>query len=188
MTNSILNYGVGIRDEDLPLNTRCLFYDTWMNMLKRCYSSSYQSVQTTYSDCSVCKEWLTFSKFKAWMQTQDWEGKELDKDLLYKGNRVYSPMYCVFISRQLNSFLLKKKHKTIEETGFYFNSRLNKYQAQISNPFLGKKVYLGIFSTPEEAHRAWRSKKHEFACKFADMQTDSRLAEALRNRFKEDTL
>jgi len=77
-------------------------YKRWVSMLQRCYTPHVN--QTTYDDCYVCDEWAYLSNFSAWMGEQDWEGKQLDKDLLgdtYK----YSPENCCFISRELNCLI-----------------------------------------------------------------------------------
>ena len=84
---------------------RCPFYSRWNDMLARCYTTSYKQRFPTYEGCYVCKEWLIFSNFKAWMEKQDWEGKELDKDLLVSRNKVYSPETCVFVDKRVNLFL-----------------------------------------------------------------------------------
>ena len=71
-------------------------------MLQRCYTTPVS--QPTYDGCYVCDEWAYLSNFSAWMNEQNWEGKQLDKDLLgdtYK----YSPENCCFISRELNHLI-----------------------------------------------------------------------------------
>lgn len=104
-------YGVGINDADYVTqknvngkNVICHFYQTWKGMLERCYSAKCQEKQPTYKGCSVCEEWLTFSNFKEWMDSQYWYIMELDKDVLVKGNKAYSPETCIFVSSQLNLF------------------------------------------------------------------------------------
>ena len=62
------------------------------------------SVSPTYKGCSVSEEWLRFSNFKRWMEKQDWDGKQLDKDILFEGNKVYSAETCVFVTSVVNSF------------------------------------------------------------------------------------
>lgn len=92
-------------ERKLKILWQCPYYVKWRSMLNRCYSARYHKNKPTYIGCYVCEEWLTFSNFKAWMETQDWERKELDKDLLMEGNKEYGPNFCVFISRELNLFL-----------------------------------------------------------------------------------
>ena len=61
-----------------------------------------------------------------------------------------------------------------------------KYQASCNNPFTGKQEYLGLYSTPEEAHEAWRKHKYDLAQRVADKESDPRVVEALRKRYSID--
>lgn len=102
--------GFGVNDADYYTQTksprwRCPYYQTWHSMLNRCYNEKHLRRQPAYLGCSVCGEWHKFSVFKAWMIKQDWEGKELDKDLLVQGNKVYGPETCVFVSGLVNKFI-----------------------------------------------------------------------------------
>lgn len=194
-------YGIGINDAEYRVRIyevtngrsrevwRCPFFRTWGAMVDRCYSPKYTAKNPSYQDCSVCNDWLSFSKFKAWMETQDWKGKQLDKDILVPGNKVYSPETCVFVPGDLNSFLVAREAaRGRYPLGVYFEPHRNKFRARCDNPFTRESDHLGRFSTPEEAHEAWRQRKHELACQYADMQTDPRIAEALRTRFALATL
>jgi hypothetical protein len=58
-----------------------------------------------------------------------------------------------------------------------------KYNAQCGNLFTGKNEHLGLFSTPEEAHEAWRKRKHELAQLVAATESDPRVVEALKKRY-----
>lgn len=147
-------------------------------MLQRCYSGRYPS----YEGSSVCVEWLKFSSFKAWVLTQDWEGKELDKDLLGNYSKVYGPETCCFLPQGLNVFLVdKRKDRSLPEGVYFKAGRAKPYAAETKT---GKtRVFLGYYTTPEEAHAAWRKFKHEKACQWADMVIDSRLSDALRRRY-----
>lgn len=82
----------------------CPYYRAWASMLERCYSKKYQDRWPTYKGCTVSKEWHTFSNFKNWMQKQDFEGKQLDKDLLVQGNKIYGAYTCVFVTQAVNKF------------------------------------------------------------------------------------
>ena len=73
-------------------------------MLGRAYSNKYKQIQPTYEGVTVCEEWHFFMRFRAWMM-QDCEGKHLDKDILFEGNKVYSPDTCVFVDGVVNTFL-----------------------------------------------------------------------------------
>lgn len=184
-------YGVGINDADYNVRvdkTTCPYYERWHSMLRRCYGKIELKRNPTYSGCTVCDEWLTFSNFKAWMETQDWEGKHLDKDILCEGNKVYCPEYCVFVTKLTNTFILdSKKVRGKYMLGVFFHKRDKVFVAQCNNTFgitKDQNRYLGYFETEIEAHLAWKAKKHEYACRLADLQDDPRVAEALRNMYK----
>lgn len=185
-----LIYGVGLNDLDRAITRTvgdkrvgCPIYAAWHHMLERCYSEKWHAKYPTYIDCFAKDGWLKLSKFEEWMLTQDWEGKQLDKDFLSSDNKIYSPETCVFIDQKLNKFLTDRAalrgncplgvsaHK---EGGFV---------VRCWNPFEGKREYLGIFRNPEEAHLVWKKRKHEHALTYADQQTDPRIAEALRTRY-----
>lgn len=115
---SLVN-GVGVNDADYDTQKeknrkviwRCPFYDKWITMLRRCYASEWHKKYPTYIGCSVCPEWRYFSKFRLWMELQNWKGMELDKDILVKGNRVYGPDTCCFIPSTINTLFGHGKKK-----------------------------------------------------------------------------
>lgn len=163
---------------------RCTYYQTWVSMMSRCYSAKFQERKPAYKGCSVATEWHLFSNFKAWMEKQQWEGLQLDKDLLFEGNKVYSPEACVFVTQAVNNFTIdcgSARGKWL--IGACWNKPAKKFQANCSNPFDNKKEYLGLFTCEQEAHEAWLKRKLEIAHELAAIQTDPRVAEALINRY-----
>ncbi len=152
-------YGVGVIDDPSILNIRettCLFYKRWSGVIQRCYSDVWWERHPSCVGNSVCSEWLYLSEFSKWMKTQQWQGLQLDKDLLVKGNRHYSPDTCVFIPKYINLFVTKCSVKPNGlPTGVKITKRVNRvlYEARI-----GQK-YLGTYVTPEEAHRVWQKAK-----------------------------
>jgi hypothetical protein len=161
----------------------CPYYRRWASMLDRCYSDKVHKRNPTYIECYVCDAWLLFSTFKAWMQTQDWEGKALDKDLLVPGNKVYSPETCVFITPTLNAFIVEKGlNKSKYLLGAYIRP-----DGRFSSTVMGldgKLKYIGNYATEEEAHLAWAKEKWQLAIKFSSEQKDPRIVEALISRYK----
>ena len=81
-------------------------YKTWHNMIIRCYSNDYHQREPSYKECSVCEEWLNFQNFAKWWHINYLEEGDLDKDLLVKGNKIYSPKYCCVLPKQINIALL----------------------------------------------------------------------------------
>jgi len=192
--------GVGINDADYAVQKteaiqvngkrkqkmvwECPYYRAWGSMLKRCYSSKLQERRPTYKNCTVSKEWLTFSNFRAWMKKQDWEGMQLDKDLLLEGNKVYSSETCVFVSSVVNAFTTDRGADRGEWLiGVYWDENGKKFRAQCSNPFTKKQEHLGCFTCELEAHKAWAKRKLELAKQLAATQTDQRVAKALIDRY-----
>lgn len=176
-----LVFGIGHNDTKGESTTK--FYKTWASMLERCYSSDYHKRQPTYVGCSVCEDWLTFSKFKAWMETQDWEGKHLDKDIIFPGNKVYSPKTCVFVSQELNKFLNEKdKARGQYPIGVSFYKINGKFLSQCN--VNGRRVNLGYFDDSEAAHKAWLSKKVELAGILAMQQKDERIVKAIIEKYR----
>lgn len=193
-----LVYGVGYNDAGYSVHKHeysggnqrriwtCPFYLVWNDMLKRCYSPKCQLAQPTYAGCYVDEKWHTFSIFRKWMQQQPWHGNQLDKDILVLGNKKYCEQLCVFVPKALNVFLVDGAAMRGEwPIGVSFHKRDKMFSAACKNPFTRKRAWLGYFDTPDSAHEAWRAKKHELACQHADMQTDQRIADALRKRYAE---
>lgn len=194
-------YGVGVNDVDYVVQKletvgyvngkvkqkmvwMCPYYRVWRNMLMRCYSTKYQETHPTYIGCSVSEDWKYLSVFKAWMEKQDFEGMQLDKDLLFEGNRVYSEETCVFVSREVNSFTIDKGASRGEWLiGCYWNKRDGKFMSHCNNPFTKKQEYLGLFTSELEAHQAWLKRKLELAHLIAAEQTDERVGKALIERY-----
>lgn len=192
-----LVYGVGINDADYnvyeydgPINNKkivwvCPFYVKWKDVLARCYSEKFQVNCPTYIGCSTPKEWHKFSNFKSWMETQDWENKHLDKDILYRGNKIYSPETCVFVDQKINKFLTEgDSNRGPYPIGVSFHKASGKFIAQCNQVVNDKRKHLGLFSDPQEAHQAWLSYKLEQAYILASEQTDERIAKALIARYE----
>ena len=200
-----LIYGWGINDVNYSItksetingkNTKvwvCPYYSKWSGMIERCFDIKYQEKKPTYRDCTICEEWKYLSNFIKWVDSQpnkDWVNCEPDKDILFQGNKHYSPETVVFVSRQINNFLTDSgKIRGAHMIGVSYipqGSEKNPYRSECNNPFKRKGRYLGIYPTELEAHLAWQAKKHEYACALADLQDDPRVAQALRERYAPD--
>lgn len=196
-----LVYGAGINDADYAVKKQetigyvngkrkqkliwaCPYYQAWKDMLRRCYYTKAQERNPTYIGCTVAKEWHTFSNFKSWMEKQDWEGRQLDKDLLFEGNKIYSAETCVFVMQMVNKFTTDSGASRGEWlVGVDWNKQSEKFRAHCRNPFTNKKEYLGLFTNELQAHQAWRKRKLELAHELAAIQTDPRVAKALIERY-----
>lgn len=155
--------GVGLNDswyivrrEINGKSQMCPFYKKWIGMIRRCYSEKWHNEHPTYKGCTVCDEWLVFSNFKAWMESQDWQGKALDKDILVQGNKAYSPDFCIFVTQAINNLLGDSKARRGKfPLGVSFHKALNKYRARVGNEVVG------YFTDVDSAFVAYKIAKYK---------------------------
>lgn len=162
--------GVGVNDADYPvvrfgkdINGKrnrewvCPFYKTWSAMLNRCYQKATNNEYSAYKDTTVCDDWHTFSNFKSWMERQDWEGKELDKDLLTDNNQ-YAPENCIFIPEWMNSLIAgEKKPSCYNLIAIYEDG--GRYT---SSPCCGNVVYSESFIDVKDAINHYHKVKKDY--------------------------
>ncbi len=175
ITRRRLSYGVGVNDANYVTcpkgGAQCKLYGVWHCMLQRCYSVKYQKRNPTYIGCTVSSEWLLFSSFSLWMSGQDWQGKQLDKDLLFQGNKIYSENTCIFVDANLNSLIQNRSRSKGEyPTGVTLHKPSGKYVAQCSSN--GKKINLGYFDNKDDAHEAYKTFKYELIAEIANKQSE----------------
>lgn len=150
-------------------------YVTWKGILERCYNNNKQQVRPTYKDCSVCEEWHNFQNFAKWFEENYYEiaGERmaLDKDILVKGNKIYSPETCVFVPRNINSLFTKsdaiRGNFPIGVSEMYPWG----YASYCNNGFK-KHIHLGIFNTPEQAFNTYKQYKEKLIKEIADIYKD----------------
>ena len=148
--------GVGIRD--IELSSSDPIYKRWSSMITRCYSETMLIKYPSYEDKYVGEDWKYLSKFKAWMEVQNWEGLQLDKDILIKGNKEYRAEACAFVPGYVNSSLcLSDRGRGDYPVGVCYNKKDKTYFAKIKS--MGKVTDLGYHPTPELAHAAWQKAK-----------------------------
>ena len=183
-------YGVGIVGTKYPISEGGVLtkeYGLWNNMLQRCYYDTYKKKYQTYKDCEVSENFKSYEYFYEWCNKQvgfnnkDWQ---MDKDLLVKGNKVYSESTCVFIPAEINSLLIKCTASRGEHlVGVYWCKTAKAFVARV-NRNKGGSEHLGLFKTEIEAFNAYKTAKESFvkeqANKWKD-KIDPRAYEALMN-------
>ena len=187
-------YGVGITGTKYPSTingVKTKEYELWREMLKRCYSDTYQKKHPTYIGCEVSNNFLYYEYFYEWCHKQIGFGNDgngnpfhLDKDLLIRGNKVYSEPTCVFIPQEINKVLTKRESMRGEYLIGVIWSNTNKAFVARVGRNKGKPEYLGCFNTEIEAFNAYKIAKEDFvkeqATKWKD-QIDIRAYNALMN-------
>lgn len=167
-------------------------YQLWCGMLERCYSENYQNRKPTYKGCSVSDNFKDYRYFKNWCITQigfnalDSCGRKftLDKDILVKGNKIYSEDTCCFVPQEINTLLTTCKSKRGEyPIGVsYDRSKVLPFQPTVSID--GKNHRLSRCATAEEAFYIYKQTKENIiksvAEKYKDL-IDQRTYEALMN-------
>jgi hypothetical protein len=86
-------------------------YDTWQNMLERCYSEKHREKHSAYNDCTVCEKWHNYQNFAKWYKKNEYpiDGRlHLDKDILKEGNTVYAPEFCLLVPQRINMIFMSK--------------------------------------------------------------------------------
>ena len=160
-------------------------YNLWQSMLKRCYNSTYKKKHPTYEGCEVSDKFKSYEYFYEWCHSQigfDNEGWHLDKDLLIKGDKVYSENVCVFIPSEINLLLVNNTASRGEYLIGVNWCKTNKaFKAQVRKN-KGNPEYLGYFKTELEAFNAYKEAKEAFVKEQANKwksQIDDRAYEAL---------
>ena len=135
-------------------------YDAWHDMMKRCYNPKYQEKFPTYRGCSVSREWHDYQVFAEWYINSVGyvNNYQLDKDLLVRGNKIYSADFCCLVPQELNSLLTDRKAaRGLYPVGVTATESMNKFRARLRVD--NNEVYLGRYRTIEEAFAAYKSAK-----------------------------
>lgn len=160
---------VGIRGSKYPAkvdgkNTK--EYRAWYNMLLRCYDERVHEKEPTYNKCECCNEWLLYENFYEWLHNQEnfdkWYAEDyaLDKDILIKGNKLYSPETCCLVPRKINSLFVKgDAMRGKNPIGVSFYKHNGKYNVKCN--INAESNYYGLFDDPKEAFNKYKKIKEQ---------------------------
>jgi hypothetical protein len=142
-------------------------YESWSRIIKRCYSEKSQKRNPTYISCVVDESWHNFQNFAEWYEEnynpEIMQGWHLDKDILVKGNKVYSSETCCFVPQEINKLFKFYNSNTNYPTGVGFHKRDKKY---VLTSFRSK--YLGYFETLDSAFHKHKEMKEKHIKEVAD--------------------
>lgn len=159
-------YGFGIVGNKYSSHTK--EYQAWHNILTRCFDNIYKEKYPTYQNAVCCEEWALYENFYEWLHEQEnfdkWlnnNGWNIDKDIIIKGNKVYSPETCCLVPNNINKLLTKNDAKrghlpigvTIDD---------GQYCASCNNPFTKKTKFLGYYSSSKYAFLAYKKYKENW--------------------------
>ena len=180
--------GVGYNDGTYPA-VKTKEHALWRSMLSRCYIERNLLLKPAYRGCSVSDNFKDYTYFYEWcnkqkgFKTYDENGRmfALDKDLLHRGNKVYSEDTCVFIPMEINNLIVKSDSLRGEyPIGVVYDKERNKYQTKmwVDN----KPKFLGRYDTVEAAFSKYKESKEQHIKVVAEKWKgliDSRAYEAL---------
>lgn len=159
--------GVGFLGKE-GVDTTEQSYQTWVDMLKRCYKPKSEQVAKTYKDCSVSSDWHNYSNFKKWYDKTYIQDYRLDKDLKILGNRFYSEDTCTWLPNDVNVFFTGGL-----VNGVHYSNSKGKWVAQCQDGKLTstgskRQTYLGSFDNEVDALSAYKEFKLEKLLKLKD--------------------
>lgn len=163
-------YGIGMIGNKYPVKIKdktTKEYNTWNNMLKRCYSEKVKKIRPTYKNVTCCDEWLYYPNFYEWLHSQEnfdkWvtlDKSAIDKDILVKGNKLYSPETCCLVPNNINTLFVKcDELRGDYPIGVYYDSKCNCYIAQCCENAEGN--YIGYYHNCIDAFNAYKKYKEK---------------------------
>ena len=185
-----LVYGIGINDVMISGFSTSKIGRRWYNIIKRTdrRNPNIYGFETTYKDCTLDPRWFKLSAFKEWSeQWDDYENKEIDKDILIPGNKIYGPETCLMVSKSVNLFfrpnIKRNLARGVHHVSKFKEGGKNPYSASIVrwSEKLKKKsrIHLGHYPTIEEASAAYESARKEEIQFLIETETDIRVKNAL---------
>ena len=172
-------YSIGMSGNKYPMSINGKHikeYTAWTSMLKRCFDEKFKKKHPTYQDVTCCKDWLLYENYYEWLHSQENFNKWLngdrwsvDKDILLKGNKVYSPETCCLVSNNVNILFAKRdaKRGDLPIGVIRFG---NRYRADCRNPFTNKQDNIGYYDSPEQAFKAYKIYKENLIKQVAEVE------------------
>ena len=150
-------------------------YAEWNSMLKRGFNKEYKNKYSTYKNVTVDEYFHNFQNYCKWREDNyyeiEGEQMELDKDILVKDNKIYSPDTCIFVPQRINYLFIKSNAiRGNYPIGVYYYKARDKYIAKCS--ILTETKYLGCYNTPEEAFEVYKEFKEAYIKEVADEYKD----------------
>ena len=107
----------------------------------------------------------------------------LDKDILCKGNKVYSRENCIFVPQRINNLFTKNNKVRGKNPIGVTELPSGNYEAQCKDEY-SKVIYLGTYSTKEEAFRVYKEYKERVIKNVIDSY-EGKIPEPFYSRLRE---
>lgn len=154
--------------------------------MRRCYNEKEKLKWKSYLEAEVCEEWHDYRNFAKWYNDNYYQidnmQMHIDKDILVKGNKIYSPETCVFVPYNINSLFTKGNTMRGDcPIGVNYHKRDKVFYARVRNN-KGQRMELGGFSNPTDAFNAYKMAKEQIIKDVANEYKDKipqRLYEAM---------
>lgn len=158
-------------------------YNTWVDMIRRCYDETIRYKNLAYQDCFVADIWHCYNNFAEWYDENYYDlGNErmhIDKDILFKNNRFYNPETCIIVPQRINMmFMTKARTKDLDLPQGIHRTDTNKFMAMYASNSIG------TYESLEDAIKSYNKAKYKAICKVAEEYKNKippRLYDALIN-------
>ena len=163
------------------------YYIIWHDMLKRCYDPKVHERHPTYKGCEIENYLLNFQHMGEWIKDNYYEvpGEQmcLDKDILCKGNKVYSRETCIFVPQRINKLFTKRDNLRGDNPIGVSDLPSGNYRVDCNNGY-GKQIPLGTYSTKEEAFQVYKQYKEKVIKEVIDSY-EGKIPEPFYSRLRE---
>lgn len=150
-------------------------YKTWSNMLERCYNPYRINKFMTYIDVFVDEYFHNFQNFAKWYEENYYEVEgqrmHLDKDILVKGNKIYSPFTCIFVPERINTlFTQSNKSRGKYPIGIVYNKNNTQNPLEVYVRNGSKNIRLDCFpiDKPFQAFSCYKKAKEQIIKEVAE--------------------
>lgn len=162
-------------------------YKIYYQMIRRCYDPKLHEKEPTYKECEVEDYLLNFQHMGEWIDKNYYEvpGEKmcLDKDILYKGNKIYSRETCIFVPQRINNLFVKSDNSRGKDPIGVYQLPSGNYQVTCNNAY-GEQLYLGTYSTKEEAFQVYKQYKEKVIKETIDSY-EGKIPEPFYSKLKE---
>lgn len=177
-------YGVGMKGAKYPASyinksgktVGTKEYYVFRSMITRCYSDNYHKQQPTYKNVTCCKEWHNRDVFEDWLRSQPNYEKflngdfALDKDILVRDNKIYSPETCCLVPRRVNELF---KKDWAEDNDMPIGARKKNGKYIVYCCVNGENTYVGTYEDKQEASMAYKNFKEKYIKQVAQEEFDA---------------